>query len=298
MILVVAFGERAAMRSVNRDNITDAFMAYCADTTEPRLKFVLSRLVGHLHAFAKEVELTHVEWLLGIELLSRAGAISSSERNEFILLSDVLGLSSLIDMINSKGGTELSPLGPFYIEGAPLLEPGADLIGDNQGAHVAFHGRVFDAAHGAPIAGALLDVWQTASNGLYSNQDAAQPDLNLRFKMRAGQDGGFAFTTVRPAPYSVPDDGPVGMLLRATGRHAWRPAHFHFMISAPGHRSLATEIFMEGDRYLDEDAVFGVREALIVRPSRETDVEAVPFVLAAQDRLARPFDRIAYDFRL
>jgi hydroxyquinol 1,2-dioxygenase len=286
------------MRSVDKDTITDAFMAYCAKTTEPRLRFVLSRLVAHLHAFAREVDLSHEEWMTGIELLYRSGKISSPERNEFILLSDVLGLSSLVDMINSGSGTELSPLGPFHIEGAPLLPCGADLIGDNPGDPIAFHGRVLDTESGAPVADALLDVWQTAANGLYSNQDPAQADFNLRFKMRTGTDGGFAFTTVRPAPYTVPDDGPVGNLLRATGRHAWRPAHFHFLITAPGERSVTTEIFMADDPYLDEDAVFGVRESLVVDPVRETDPASVPYALATPDRLGQRFDRIAYDFRL
>ncbi|MEM7025800.1 MAG: dioxygenase [Pseudomonadota bacterium] len=286
------------MRSVHKDNITDAFMGYCAETTEPRLAFVLSRLVTHLHAFAKEVDLTHEEWLAGIELLYQSGKISSPQRNEFILLSDVLGLSSLVDMINSGGGTELSPLGPFFIEGAPLLPCGADLIGDNPGDTLAFHGRVLEAASGVPIADALLDVWQTASNGLYSNQDPDQADYNLRFKMRTGADGGFAFTTVRPEPYSVPEDGPVGKLLRATGRHAWRPAHFHFLVAARGGPPLTTEIFMADDPYLDEDAVFGVRKSLIVEPVRETDPASVPYTLAAPERLRSPFGRIDYDFRL
>ncbi|MEM7021106.1 MAG: dioxygenase [Pseudomonadota bacterium] len=286
------------MRTVDKDTITEAFMAYCAASTEPRLKLVLSRLVDHLHRFAKEVDLTHEEWLQAIEFFYNAGKISSPQRNEFILLSDVLGLSSLVDMINSGGGTELSPLGPFYIEGAPLLEIGADLIQDNPGPHVAFHGVVTNADSGAPIQGALLDVWQTASNGLYSNQDPAQPDFNLRFKMLTDEHGGFAFTTVQPAPYSVPDDGPVGDLLRATGRHAWRPAHYHFLVSSPGERSLTTEIFVEDDPYLDQDAVFGVRESLVVHPIRETDIDAVPFEMVAKDSLQLPFDRITYEFRL
>ena len=287
------------MRSVTKDTITDAFVGYCRNTGNPRLKLVLSRLAAHLHAFAKEVELTHEEWLQGMELLYQAGRISSPERSEFILFSDVLGLSAMVDMIGSRGDrTEFSNLGPFHIANSKWLEPGGDMIGSSEGDHVAFYGRVVDARSGAPVPGAVLDIWQTAANGLYSNQDAAQPQGNLRRRMKTGADGGYAFTTVRPGPYTVPDDGPVGELLRATGRHAWRPAHFHFMILAEGHRPLATEIFPDDDPYIDEDAVFGVRDRLAVKLVAETDPSAVPVALAARDRLKRPFYRVEYDFRI
>lgn len=287
------------MRSVTRDNLTDAFIAYCEKTSDPRLKFVLSRLAAHLHEFAKEVELTHEEWLAGIDALYRAGDISSPERNEFVLFSDVLGLSSLVDMIGSRAGrTEFSNLGPFHIAAAKWLEVGGDLIGATPGEQVVFYGHVREAASGAPVPGAVLDIWQTAANGLYSNQDPAQPDGNLRCRMKTDANGGYAFTTVRPGPYTVPDDGPVGDLLRATGRQPWRPAHFHFIISAKGHRSLTTEIFPEDDPYIDQDAVFGVRARLAVKLLKETDPAAVPFALAARERLKRPFYRVQYDFRI
>ena len=287
------------MRSVTQDTITDAFIGYCRNTGNPRLKLVLSRLAAHLHAFAKEVELTHEEWLQGMELLYQAGQISSPERSEFILFSDVLGLSATVDMIGSRGErTEYSNLGPFHIASSKWLEPGGDMIGSSEGDHVAFYGRVIDARSGAPVTGAVLDIWQTAANGLYSNQDAAQPEGNLRRRMKTAADGGYAFTTVRPGPYTVPDDGPVGELLRATGRHAWRPAHFHFMISAEGYRPLTTEIFPDDDPYIDEDAVFGVRDRLAVKLVSETDPSAVPVALAARDRLKRPFFRVQYDFRI
>jgi len=287
------------MRSVTQDNITDAFVAYCEKTRDPRIKFVLTRLAVHLHAFAKEVGLTHEEWLAGIDALYRAGDISSPERNEFVLFSDVLGLSSLVDMIGSHAGrTELSNLGPFHIAGAKWLGVGGDLIGATPGEPVAFHGHVLDAASGLPVPGAVLDIWQTAANGLYSNQDPAQPEGNLRCRMKTDANGGYAFTTVRPGPYTVPADGPVGDLLRATGRQPWRPAHFHFTISAEGRRSLTTEIFPDDDPYIDQDAVFGVRSALIVKLIRESDSAAVPFVLAARDRLKPFYYRVNYDFRI
>lgn len=287
------------MKSVTPDTLTDAFNAYCANAKDARAKFVLTRLAAHLHAFAREVELTHEEWHVGIDMLYRAGRISSRERNEFILFSDLFGFTSLVDMINSRGGrTESSVLGPFYIAGAKWVEVGGDLIGNNEGTQIVFHGRVLDAESGAAAPGAVLDVWQTASNGLYSNQDPAQPEGNLRCRMKADAKGGYAFTTVRPAPYSVPDDGPAGDLLRATGRHAWRPAHFHFIVSADGRPPLTTEIFPADDPYIDEDAVFGVRGALAVTPVSGTDLSAVPFQLAAAGRIKKPFSRIEFDFRL
>ena len=285
------------MRSVNKDTITDAFVAYCKDTDNPRLKHVLSRLAAHLHAFAKEVELTHEEWLLGMDLLYRAGQISSPERSEFILFSDVLGLSATVDMIGSKGErTEYSNLGPFYIAGAPWLEVGGDMIGDNEGDHIAFYGRIINAATGKPLSGAVLDIWQTAANGLYSNQDPKQPEYNLRRRMKADEAGRYAFTTVRPAPYTVPEDGPVGEMLRATGRRPWRPAHYHFSITAEGFRPVVTEIFHHDDPYIDEDPVFGVREQLVVHPPAETGLSGIPHQLDAADRLKKPFYRIEYDF--
>jgi protocatechuate 3,4-dioxygenase beta subunit len=287
------------MRSVTKNTITDAFVAYCKKTNDPRLKLVLSRLAAHLHEFAREVELTHGEWLQGMDLLYRAGRISSPERSEFILFSDVLGLSSVVDMVGSGGErTEYSNLGPFHIADARWLDPGGDMIGGNEGDHVAFFGRVLDARSGAPVAGAVLDIWQTAANGLYSNQDPAQPEGNLRCRMKTGTTGSYGFTTVRPAPYTVPDDGPVGDLLRATGRHPWRPAHFHFIITAKGYRPLTTEIFPADDPYVDEDAVFGVRRKLVVDLAPETDPSRVPFRMAAASRLKLPFFRVEYDFRI
>lgn len=285
------------MQSVNQDTITDAFVAYCEKTASPRLKFVLSKLAAHLHDFTKEVGLTHEEWQAAMKLLERAGQISSPERSEFILFSDVLGLSAIVDMVNSETGrTEYSNLGPFYIAGAQWLEIGGDLIGGNDGEHVVFHGRVLDAASRKPVPGAVLDMWQTAANGLYSNQDPKQPDGNFRCRMKTDENGGYAFTTVRPAPYTVPEDGPVGELLRATGRRPWRPAHFHFLITAAGQRNLVTEIFFDDDPYIDEDPVFGVRKHLVVRPDKESDASGIPYPLTAAQRLKKPFNRIEYDF--
>ena len=168
------------MRTVTKDTITEAFLAYLSSDTDPRLRFVLERFVRHLHEFTKEVRLTHEEWRKVIELLTKAGEISTPERNEFILFSDVVGLSSLVDMINSpEDATQSSVLGPFHVLGAPDLPVGGDLCKGNAGEQVIFHGRVTDS-DGTPISGAALEIWQTAGNGLYSNQDPAQPDYNLR----------------------------------------------------------------------------------------------------------------------
>lgn len=287
------------MRSITADSITEAFAAYCAGAPDARTRHVLTHLAKHLHAFAREVGLTHAEWQLGIEMLYQAGKISSPERNEFILFSDVFGLSSLVDMLGSGAGrTEGSVLGPFHVAGSRWLDPGGDAIGENEGDHVVFVGRVLEAASGAPVAGAVLDVWQTAGNGLYSNQDPQQPAGNLRFRMRAGDDGAFAFSTVRPAPYTVPNDGPVGDMLRATARHPWRPSHFHFIVSAQGRNPLTTEIFPDDDPYLDADAVFGVRESLVVHYEAMHDIEKIPVPIAARDRLKRPFYLARHDFRI
>jgi len=284
------------MRTITKDTITQAFLDYCSEDTNPRLRFVLESLVRHLHAFAKDVDLTHDEWRKGLELLTKAGEITTPERNEFVLFSDVLGLSSLVDMLHSKpGSTPSSVLGPFHILGAPDLPVGGNMKTDNVGASVIVSGTV-QTADGAPVKGAELEVWQTAENGLYSNQDAAQSDYNLRAHMTLGDDGRYAFTTVRPAPYVVPDDGPVGELLHATGREPWRPSHLHFIISAPGFRTLVTEVFPSDDPYLDQDAVFGVREQLVMEYVKQTDLGNIPAGIADSDKILAPFYTVDFNF--
>ena len=278
--------------------VTQAFLDYVSEETDERLKFVLEKLAHHLHDFVRETNLTHDEWRKGLELLYSAGEISTPERNEFILFSDVLGLSSLVDMVNSPDvGTPSSVLGPFHVLGAPDLPVGGDLIGDNEGASIVVGGRVTTQS-GEPIEGAVLEIWQTADNGLYSNQDAAQPDYNLRARMTTGADGRYLFSTVRPAPYTVPDDGPVGELLHATGRHPWRPSHLHFIVEAEGHRTLVTEVFPSDDPYLDEDAVFGVREKLVMDYQEMTDTSGLPDDLAIKHDIDGTFYKVDFDFVL
>lgn len=286
------------MRNVTKDTLTQTFLDYCGPETSPRLRFVLENLVGHLHDSIRETELTHDEWRKAIELLTKAGEITTPERNEFVLFSDVLGVSSLVDMVNSRPeATSSSVLGPFHILGAPDLPFGGDLKRDNDGATVIVEGKVRDTQN-KPIAGAVIELWQTAENGLYSNQDGAQPEYNLRASIKVRDDGAYALTTVRPSPYSVPDDGPVGELLRATGRHAWRPSHLHFIIKAPGYRSLVTEVFPSDDPYLDEDAVFGVREDLIMEYVEQNDTTRIPDAFEAKDKIAAPYFKVDFDFVL
>lgn len=281
------------MRNITRDTITAAVTRSFGGIEDARAKLLVTRLIAHLHAYAREVELTPEEWKAAIDFLYRAGKTSDAGRNEFILLSDVLGLSSLVDMLSTgAGSTERSALGPFHAGGSPALETGGDLKRANSGEKILVRGRVLDT-RGAPLAGAALDFWQAAANGLYWQQDPTQDTNNLRCAMSADGEGRYAFTTVRPAPYKVPEDGPVGDLLRAGKRHAWRPAHFHFIVAATGHRTTTTELFFADDPYLDQDAVFGVREGLVVDLARTSD-EAQ----ARRYGLPNPFPRVEFDFRL
>ncbi|KMW58539.1 Catechol 1,2-dioxygenase [Candidatus Rhodobacter oscarellae] len=253
------------MRNVTKDNITDVFLSYFGPDTDPRMLQVMGSLARHLHGFAREVNLTHAEWMQGIQFLERMTEFTDKERHEFILLSDVLGLSSLVDMLNSvPDGTSSSVMGPFHIADAPDIPFGFDMKRHYEGEVLLAHGVVRDP-DGAPIEGAELDIWQTAPNGLYSSQDEEQDTYSFHGIQTTGADGRYGFTTVKPVSYEVPTDGPVGDILRATGRHAWRPSHLHYIATAPGFRPLVTEIFPDDDPYLDEDTVFGVRSDLVMK---------------------------------
>jgi protocatechuate 3,4-dioxygenase beta subunit len=253
-------------RTVASTQITADVLASIADTDDTRLKEVLAALVRHVHDFAREVELTPTELLGAAEFLRHCGEVSDAARHEFILLSDVLGLTMVVETLSTvpDGALETSVLGPFYRAGAPIRPRGADLSsGDDDGEPAHVSGRVLDT-EGLPIAGAELDIWGTNHRGLYENVDPAQPDFNLRGRFVTAADGSFDFWTVRPVSYPIPDDGPVGDLLRATGRHNMRPGHLHVIASADGYRTIVTELFTDGDPYLDSDAVFGVKPSLIV----------------------------------
>jgi protocatechuate 3,4-dioxygenase beta subunit len=254
------------MRNLTEANLTDAVVARLARCENPRFKRVMESLIRQLHAFVREVKLTEAEWMEAITFLTATGRKCDGDRQEFILLSDVLGVSMLVDAINHQkppGATESTVLGPFYIEGAPDLPLGADISHGGPGEPTEVSGRVL-SPDGRPIKSALLDVWQTAPNGFYSTQDPNQDRFNLRGRFRTGEKGEFFFRTIKPTSYPVPTDGPVGAILNAMGRHPMRPAHLHFIISAPGYETLTTHLFVEGDPYLDSDVVFGVKNALIV----------------------------------
>lgn len=264
------------MRNLTEGNLTDAVIARLARCEDPRFKRVMTSLIRHLHDFIRDVQLTEAEWVAAIQFLTATGHTCSGDRQEFILLSDVLGVSMLVDAINHRkpdGATESTVLGPFYIEGAPDLPNGYDISHGGPGERTEVSGRVL-SLDGKPIAGAVLDVWQTAPNGFYSTQDPNQERFNLRGRFRSDENGAFFFRTIKPTSYPVPTDGPVGTILNAMGRHPMRPAHLHFIVSAPGYESVTTHLFVEGDPYLDSDVVFGVKNSLVVqfKPKKGGDV--------------------------
>lgn len=240
--------------------------ARMSEDTDARLRQVMGSLVRHLHAFAKDVELTQAEWDTAIGFLTETGQICSDERQEFILLSDVLGFSMLVDAINNRrpsGATENTVFGPFHVADAPIREMG-DLISlDGKGELCRFEGRVLDQ-DGTPIQGATVDVWSDNAEGFYDvQQPDIQPKWNNRGRFVTGSDGEYSFVGIKPVSYPIPDDGPVGRMLSALGRHPYRPAHMHFLVTAPGYQRIVTHTFVGDDAYLTDDAVFGVKETLV-----------------------------------
>ncbi len=273
---------------MDAEKLTDEVLAAYAGTPDPRLRELFAALIRHLHAFAVETALTPREWMAGIEFLTAVGQKCDPQRQEFILLSDVLGLSSLVETINAaEGATEPTVLGPFYLPGAPRRELGEQIGRAEDGDPTLIRGRVTDAS-GQAIGGATLDVWQGNSNGLYDIQDPGQPEFNLRGVFTTGEDGAYSFRTIRPVSYPVPVDGPVGAIFRASGRHNWRAAHVHAIVSAPGYWPVTTHIFDSANEYLDSDAVFGVRDSLIqeFRPAGPGDPDDVTYVVDADFALA------------
>ena len=249
------------------DEITQAAIERLEQGADGRLRDIMISLTRHLHGFIREIEPTEEEWLAAIRFLTETGKKCDENRQEFILLSDTLGASMLIDAINNRkpsGATESSVLGPFYREGAPDYENGADLAeGETGGERVLVSGKVIDL-DGAPIAGAVLDILQTAPDAIYAAQDTSGTSFNLCGRLTTGDDGRYWFRTRKPVSYTVPGDGPVGAMLKAAGRHNWRPAHIHFMLSADGYETLVTQLFTDDDPYLGTDAVFGVKDSLVV----------------------------------
>ena len=279
--------------------ITAQVLASFESTPDARLQELMRSFIGHLHAFITEVGLNEDEWSDAIRVLTDTGHITDDQRQEFILWSDTLGVSMLVDALSHRlppGATESTVLGPFYVAGSPLRELGANIAEHEAGTPAWIHGSV-RSLDGTPIANAELDVWQNGDNRLYAVQDDDAPDDHLRGRFATDPDGRFAFQAVRPVPYTIPNDGPVGRMLEATGRHPWRPAHIHLVVRAPGHAALTTHIFDAESEYLDRDTVFAVKPSLLrtfrERPADDPDRPAgvnTRWVSLEQDLILAPGD--------
>jgi protocatechuate 3,4-dioxygenase beta subunit len=275
--------------------ITDSVIERLASTPDPRLKQIMMSLVKHLHAFIREVEPTEQEWFRGIQFLTETGQKCDAKRQEFIILSDTLGVSMLVNAINHRapgGATESTVLGPFYLPDAPELPLGARIGRDADGPPAVISGKV-TTPEGKSIANAQLDVWMTSNRGLYDVQDPTQPEMNLRGRFRTDREGRYEFIAVKPLYYPVPTDGPVGKMLLATGRHPYRPAHIHVIASAEGFKPVTTHIFVKGDSYLASDAVFGVKNSLVADFVEHDSAQE-----AARYKIKAPFFTAQFDIGL
>ncbi|KAK0444768.1 intradiol ring-cleavage dioxygenase [Armillaria borealis] len=249
---------------------------------DERLKFIFKNLVDHLHDFVRETSITTEEWMTAIQFLTATGKMCSDI--QFILLSDVVGVSTLVDTLNNvkpPNATETTVLGPFHTEDAKDLENGATIASEGKGDYMFVTGKVMDTK-GNPIAGAVLDAWETDETGLYDTQYSDRDGPDCRGKVTSAADGSYSFRAVIPIPYAIPSDGPVGKLIERLGRHVFRPAHLHFKIEAPGYEKLVTALYFKGDPYITSDTVFGVRTSLIVETETITDTSLT---------LARGFQR-------
>jgi hydroxyquinol 1,2-dioxygenase len=290
------------MADYNQDSITQDVLQAFAKTPDPRLRELMTALVKHIHAFAREVDLKPQEWLAAMKFLEATGQISTDKRPEFILLSDTLGLSMMVvalDQARASGpaqgateATEATVEGPFYWAGAPDLPLGADIRNGARGEPTFYMGRVTDV-HGTPLEGALLDVWSGDGEGKYDVQLSAEPTMAARGRFRTDAQGRYWFWSIRPAYYPIPDDGPVGEMMRATERSIFRPGHIHLQVSAPGYVTLTTQVFVGGSPYIDQDAVFGKRDSLVV------DFESHPPGKAVDGReMSVPYYSASFDVRL
>ncbi|SNS27098.1 hydroxyquinol 1,2-dioxygenase [Geodermatophilus saharensis] len=285
------------MQLVTEENITDLAVERWGTARDPRTAELLTALVRHLHDFAREVRLTEAEWMAAVQWLTRAGQISDAKREEFILASDVLGLSMLVVQMNHRLDPRATPatvLGPFHVEGSPELGYGADMSQGLPGTPLFVSGVVTDL-DGAPVPGAVLDVWQADNEGLYESQHADVDEARLRAKYRTREDGSYCLRTVAPLGYTIPMDGPVGELITQTAISHFRPAHVHFLLDVPGYEPLITHLFQEGAQYLDSDVVFGTKAELVVRfeqrePGETPDggTSAEPWLEARYDFVLQP----------
>jgi hydroxyquinol 1,2-dioxygenase len=298
-------------RNLSDDQLTEAVLASFANTSNERTRVILQSLVRHLHAFAQEVQLSEEEWFQGIDFLTRTGHITDEQRQEFVLLSDVLGLSMLVIGINSRlpdgataagelpavhdgpaPNTEATVFGPFFVAGSPAYHNGDDIANGAPGEPCYIEGRI-RSVDGSPIAGAQIEIWQADQHGFYDVQYADLTEARGRGHLFSDQQGRYWFWTVKPEAYPIPNDGPVGDLLSAAQRSPMRPAHVHFMIQAPGYQRVITHVFAAGDQYLDTDAVFGVKSSLITAFTRHE-----PGIAPDGTQLQTPFSTASYDFVL
>lgn len=252
---------------MNVDNRIEEVVTACCGTGSARQKEIVSSFIRHLHGFVADISPTDDEWMDTIQFLTSVGQKCDDKRQEFILLSDVLGVTALKDDLNNlkaEDATETSVLGPFYREGVKTFPLGSSISnGKEDGERCLVKGRVTDT-NGKPIAGALVDVWQAAVNGLYEQQDESQPDMNLRGCFETDEEGYYFLETVKPKYYPIPKDGPVGTLLDKLGRHNYRPAHIHFIVSSEGFEQVVTQYFDKQSKYIDSDSVFGVKPSLLI----------------------------------
>lgn len=280
------------------DNMPEAVLEeYGEKTKDPRTREIILSMITHLHSFVKDVKPTEEEWFKAIMFLTAVGHKCDDVRQEFILLSDTLGVSSLVDSINhdrSGVGTENTVLGPFYVPGSPEKQMGDSIVqkATEKGETAVVNGTVFDN-NGQPVEGAVLDVWQSSSEGFYHMQDENMPDFNLCGRFTTGADGKYIFVTEKPAAYPIPTDGPVGDMLKACGRHPMRPGHLHFIITAPGYDRLVTHIFTNGDEYLDSDTVFATKSSLVGEYKETDDAD-----LASKLGIEPTFLKVDFDFTL
>lgn len=278
------------------ENSAEVVISRSADAPDARLAEVMAVVTKHLHAAVKEIEPTQEEWFEAIRFLTGVGHTCNDWRQEFILLSDCLGVSMLVDAINNRkpsGASESTVLGPFHVADAPELPMGADICLDQKGEPMLVRGRIL-GTDGQPVDGAKIDVWQANDEGFYDvQQKGLQPDFNLRGVFRTGPDGSYHFRGVKPKFYPIPDDGPVGQMLKKLGRHPFRPAHLHYILEAPGFETLITHIFDPDDPYIHSDAVFGVKESLLARFELVED----PARISAAG-FDRPFYEVVHDFVL
>jgi len=284
------------LKTVNEADITPAVLERLADCDDPRFKQIMTSLITHLHAFVRDVRLTEEEWMAAIQFLTRTGQTCTDKRQEFILLSDTLGVSILVITINhpaDDGSAESTVMGPFYWENSPEMPLGADLSVGVKGEPTFYSGRVLDANTGAPLANAQLDIWSGDGEGTYDMQMPGDVGMKARGRIRTDAQGRYWFRSIRPTYYPVPTDGPVGDMLKKMGRHPNRPGHIHMIVSAEGHRPVTTHLFVANSPFLDSDAVFGVKDSLIARFDKHPPGKAPD-----GSQVDQPFYTCEYDFRL